>query len=57
MKPSKGKTAKTIKVGQSFIKSWRKIRAWQRGKAGLHVIEVPNPIPPSQTQVEVFVLR
>jgi len=33
-------------VGRSVIKSLTEIRAWQRGKGSLHVIEVPDPIPP-----------
>ena len=46
MKASKSKTGKTTKVGQSVIKSLKEIRAWQRGKASLHIVEVPDPIPP-----------
>lgn len=46
MKSTKSKAAKTTKVGQSVIKSLKEIRAWQRGKAGLRIVEVPDPIPP-----------
>jgi putative transcriptional regulator len=32
-------------VGLSVVKSLREIRAWQRGKGGLRVMEIPEPIP------------
>jgi len=44
---AKKKTAKT-EVGQSIIRSLQEIRAWQRGKSQLTIIEVADPIPPTR---------
>jgi putative transcriptional regulator len=46
MKVTRKKAGKTTKVGQSVIKSLKEIRAWQRGKRTLRIVEVPDPIPP-----------
>jgi putative transcriptional regulator len=44
---AKKKAAKT-EVGQSIIRSLQEIRAWQREKSQLTIIEVPDPIPPTR---------
>ena len=44
---TKKRAAKT-EVGQSVIRSLEEIRAWQRGKSQLTIIEVPDPIPPTR---------
>jgi predicted XRE-type DNA-binding protein/DNA-binding transcriptional regulator YiaG len=46
MKVTRNKATKGTKVGQSVIRSLKEIRAWQRGKNTVRVVEVPGPIPP-----------
>jgi putative transcriptional regulator len=46
MKNTRKKAVKTTKIGQSVIKSLKEIRAWQHGKGGVRLVEVPDPIPP-----------
>jgi len=46
MKSTRSKPGKTTKIGGSVIRSLREIRAWQRGKGTVRLVEVPDPIPP-----------
>lgn len=44
MKGSGKIAAKTTKSGQAIIRSLKEIRAWQRGKGRVRVVEVSDPI-------------
>ena len=46
MKEIKSGAVKTTKIGRSVIRSLKEIRAWQRGKGMVRVVDVPDPIPP-----------
>ena len=36
----------STEVGRSVIKSLKEIRAWQRGKGTVRIVELPDPLPP-----------
>ena len=46
MKSTRHKSVKITKVGRSIVKSLKEIRAWQRGKGVVRLVEVTDPIPP-----------
>lgn len=48
MKSTSRKPSKTTAIGRSVIRSLKEIRAWQRGKGAVRLVEFPDPIPPTR---------
>jgi hypothetical protein len=46
MKCTKDRGSERTKIGRSVIRTLKEIRAWQRGKGIVQLIEVPDRSPP-----------